>query len=173
MKNPSFAKYAVVLLLLAGLVALTAPSAKAQNNATASVTVTVAEAIGVAKTGDMNWGLLAAPTTGTGNSDFRIATDGTVSLLGTGSQTGKVLTSAGSSAEFTVEGETGETVTLTLSKTDPDGTNAILSALVSDVGPTLTLTSGTDFVIVTADLELTPEAADGTFVGSITLTANY
>ena len=172
-----FAKYAILGLLVAGVAAFTAPTALAANFAPADVTVTVADAIAVTKNsgGDMDWGLLAAPGTATGNTVFTISTSGLVTFK-SGSTSGKVLDSAGSEAKFTVGGEPNQSVNLTLASVDPDATNAKLSALESNKGTSsVALGAGGSFeVIVTADLTLTPAAAGGgPFTGSITVTANY
>ncbi len=178
MKKLSFVKYAVVVFLVAGLVALTAPSAKAQNNATGGVSVVVADAIVVVVDvnaghfGLMDWGLLAAPTPGTGNTTFQLDDLGVVSRA-SGSLTGKVLDSDGAVATFKIEGQSGKVVTLTLSKTDPDAVKATLSTPSSPSGTTVTLTGGVAFVKVKADLTLTPAAAGATHSGQMKLEANY
>ena len=180
MKQPNFMKYAVVVFLVAGLVALTAPSAKAQtNNATGGVTVTVANALSVIVNpaaengGRMDWGLLAAPTTGSTVFEF---TDnaGTVGVK-SGAASGKVLDNNGAVANFEITGQPNVSVSLTITRVDPDINNATLTNfLASPLSPVSLGVTGIVTVDVKADLTLTPAAAGNTFTGgSITLTANY
>lgn len=135
--------------------------------------------------------VIIAPLTITRNTDLhfgtvmRSAVAGTVTVSpvdGTRSSLGGVTLSAlaplHSRAQFTVEGETGKTYTISLPTTDVIITNATsdqmeVNAFTSDPTPTGSIAAGTSTLYVGATLNVDANQASGAYTGTFSVTVNY
>ena len=106
-----FAKYAIVGLLVAGLMALTAPTAQAASGGVGA-SVTVAAAVFVQSDAPMAWGTLAKPDAGT--TLFSMNPTGTVTKV---SGEGAVVSGPTAVAEFTVKAAAGTGIDLSVNGT--------------------------------------------------------
>lgn len=163
MKNVVFkalgAGVAVATVALGSSAAMAATaSADAKAKILAPVTVT--------KTADLDFGTIV---TGTVADTVQISTAGARTC-----GTNLVCSGAVSAAGFTVDGTTGETVTVSIpaSVTLTSGANSMSASLVRSA-PTVLLTAGVDSFTVGGTLSVAANQADGSYLGTFTATVNY
>jgi hypothetical protein len=166
-----FAYALFALSFLAG-----APAAFAQNTDTDTATgsVTIIRPLTVTKSTDLAFGTIVKPATGTGtvsianNSTTVSATDGAVSLTGTGTH-----------AIFTANGEGGQAVNVTVgSLTMANGASNIAVTLSPDVSGATTLSgalggAGSKTVNIGGSFTVPSALPTGAYTGTFDVTVAY
>lgn len=176
MKKPSIAKYAVVLVLMAGLVAFTAPSAKAQSNTTTiDAVVTIAQAIGITGGATLDFATVSAPVSG-GPGTILVTTGGSFTAGG-GSL---VISGTPVAGRFDVTGVGNATYSITgpIVEDNFTATGLSLGTLTRNPSMTGALTGGgTESIDIGGTLSITTFATAGVNGGGnpakIRLTVNY
>ncbi len=181
MKKPNFLGYAVAALLVAGLVAFTAPSAKAQVSATSNARVEISTPISIAKDTDMDFGTLSAPT-GSAAAKWILTPSGGLSEIA-GTNSVDLFTLDHHESKFTATGESGAAYDIAASVTTNFGATASgslsLDELTTDppIGSGTGLLSSTQVIKVGGRLLIDPFTTKGTNGGGtpaeITVTVNY
>jgi spore coat protein U-like protein len=152
--------------------------AHAQSSASASATgsTTIVRAITISKTADLSFGRIVKPTSGTGAIVVFSDADGI-------EESGNALYVDGSPisrAKFTIEGEGGQAVsvsvpsTFTMSK----GSDTIAVTLYSDLAPSVTLSNalgsgGSALLNIGGQFSLPSSQATGLYSGTFTVSVAY
>lgn len=166
-----------ITVIAASVLAVSLPGiAYAQSSASASATgsTTIVQPITITKTADLSFGRLVKPVMGSGEVFLAESVD-TLDVEG-----GVFALDTASRAKFTIEGEGGQAVsvsvpaTLTMSK----GADTIDLALLPDLASAITLsgsagTAGSASLNVGGIFNLRSDQATGVYSGSFTVTVAY
>lgn len=162
----------------AGLLAGGNAFAQAANtsSATATGSVTIVRPLTITKNSDLAFGRIVRPRTG-GTGTVTLANTGNTVVAASGAV---ALTSTTSRAQFTVDGEGGQSVTTSIPATVnlTSGTNSIAVTLLPDFGNTVTLSgalaaAGSSTLNVGGSFSLPDTQATGAYTGNFTVTVTY
>ncbi|MBB4612142.1 DUF4402 domain-containing protein [Novosphingobium taihuense] len=162
----------------AGLLAGGSAFAQAANtsSATASGSVTIVRPLTITKNSDLAFGRIVRPRTG-GTGTVTLANTGNTVVAASGAV---ALASTTSRAQFTVDGEGGQSVTASIpsSVNLTSGTNTIAVTLLPDFGSTVTLSgalaaAGSSTLNVGGSFSLPDTQATGAYTGNFTVTVTY
>lgn len=141
-----------------------------------SATATVIRPIDIAKTADLSFGTVTRPTTGSGS--IVLSPAGTVTTSGTGVR--RLTATTAQPAQFTISGEGGQSVTVSVPSTVTlsSGANSVTVTTSSTGSGSQVLSgaigsSGTATVSVGGTLPLSSSTAAGTYTGTLTVTTQY
>lgn len=162
----------------AGLLAGGTAFAQAANTSSASAvgSVTIVRPLTITKNSDLAFGRIVRPRTG-GTGTVTLANTGNAVVAASGAV---ALTSTTSRAQFTVDGEGGQSVTTSIPATVnlTSGTNSIAVTLLPDFGNTVTLSgalaaAGSSTLNVGGSFSLPDTQATGAYTGNFTVTVTY
>lgn len=169
------ASAAIAAGLLAGGSAF-AQTAANTSSATASGSVTIVRPLTITKNSDLAFGRIVRPRTG-GTGTVTLANTGNSVVAASGAV---ALASTTSRAQFTVDGEGGQSVTTSIPATVTltSGTNTIPVTLLPDFGSTVTLSgalaaAGSATLNVGGSFSLPDTQASGAYTGNFTVTVTY
>lgn len=163
-----------IFLSLVAILTITSFSVKAQVSATASTSATIIAPISIVKDVDMDFGNVAVSPTLSGT----VVLSPNSSRVQTGGVTLPVTTGTVSAAQFTVNGESGTTYSISLpaSVVLSNGANTMnVNSFTSTPTPTGTLTGGTEVILVGATLNVAAAQAAGLYTNpsDLVVTVNY
>ena len=168
----------IVAVALAATALLGANSAFAQATAStsASGSVTLIRPLTITKTADLEFGRIVKPSAGTGTVSMTSAADGVTAGSGSVALTG-ITTSR---AKFTIDGEGGQLVNVTVpgSFTITNGTDNISVTTASSLGASVTLSSslgsaGTSPLNVGGSFSVPTAISTGLYTGTLNVSVAY
>ena len=171
-------KKIIALALVAAGMASTQAFAQAANTSTdtANGSVTIIRPLTITKNSDLVFGRVVQPRTGTGT--VSIANNSNAVVVGAGAVALSGITT--SRAVFTVDGEGGQVVTVSIPSTFnlTKGVDTIAVTLTPDFGATVTLSNalaaaGTKVLNVGGNFNLPTTQASGAYAGTFAVTVTY
>lgn len=166
---------------LPALCLATAALPAAAQSATGAGSITLIRPLTVTKNTDMAFGTIVRPATSAGNGTVAVTAAATTARSVTGDVVALASTSA-SAAKFTLDGEGGQSVSVTVPATFTmtSGANSLTVTTSNDLGSPSSVTldsslgsAGTKVFYVGGSVPIANDTATGAYSGSFTVTASY